>query len=46
MTFHFAESPTNVLTNPAVDPVAKIPELKICAVRVEKTEMGKRTEGG
>jgi len=36
MTFHFAESPTNILTNPAVDPVAKIPELKVCAVRVEK----------
>jgi anaerobic selenocysteine-containing dehydrogenase len=36
MTFHFTESPTNVLTNPAVDPIAKIPELKVCAVRVEK----------
>ena len=36
MTFHFAESPTNVLTNPALDPVSKIPELKVCAVRVEK----------
>jgi predicted molibdopterin-dependent oxidoreductase YjgC len=36
MTFHFAESPTNVLTNPGIDPVAKIPELKVCAVRVEK----------
>jgi predicted molibdopterin-dependent oxidoreductase YjgC len=36
MTFHFAESPTNVLTNPVVDPVAKIPEFKVCAVRVEK----------
>jgi len=36
MSFHFAESPTNMLTNPAVDPVAKIPELKVCAVRVEK----------
>ncbi len=36
MSFHFAESPTNVLTNPAVDPLAKIPELKVCAVRVEK----------
>jgi predicted molibdopterin-dependent oxidoreductase YjgC len=36
MTFHFAESPTNVLTNPALDPVAKIPEYKVCAVRVEK----------
>ena len=36
MDFHFAEGPTNVLTNPALDPVAKIPELKVCAVRVEK----------
>jgi predicted molibdopterin-dependent oxidoreductase YjgC len=37
MTFHFAESPTNMLTNPALDPIAKIPEFKVCAVRVEKT---------
>ena len=37
MSFHFAESPTNKLTNPAFDPVAKIPEFKVCAVRVEKT---------
>ena len=36
MTFHFAESPTNELTNSALDPVAKIPETKVCAVRVEK----------
>jgi len=36
MTFHFAESPTNMLTNPALDPIAKIPEYKVCAVRVEK----------
>jgi len=36
MTFHFAESPTNVVTSPALDPVAKIPEAKVCAVRVEK----------
>jgi formate dehydrogenase alpha subunit len=36
MTFHFAESPTNELTNPALDPVAKIPELKVAAVRVQK----------
>ena len=34
--FHFAESPANVLTNSAFDPVAKIPELKVCAVKVEK----------
>jgi formate dehydrogenase alpha subunit len=37
MAFHFAESPANLLTNPALDPVAKIPEYKVCAVRVEKT---------
>ena len=36
MTFHFAESPANRLTNSALDPVAKIPEFKVCAVRVEK----------
>jgi formate dehydrogenase alpha subunit len=36
MTFHFHESPTNEITNPALDPVAKIPETKVTAVRVEK----------
>jgi anaerobic selenocysteine-containing dehydrogenase len=36
MSFHFAESPVNALTNPALDPVAKIPELKVCAVNIEK----------
>jgi predicted molibdopterin-dependent oxidoreductase YjgC len=36
MTFHFAETPTNVLTNSALDPVAKIPETKVCAVQIEK----------
>jgi formate dehydrogenase alpha subunit len=33
--FHFAEAAANVLTNPALDPVAKIPEYKVAAVRVE-----------
>jgi formate dehydrogenase (NADP+) alpha subunit len=36
MTFHFPETPTNLLTNPAVDSIANTPELKVCAVRVEK----------
>jgi formate dehydrogenase alpha subunit len=36
MTFHFHESPTNEITNPALDPVAKIPETKVTAVRVAK----------
>ncbi|MCH7479125.1 MAG: formate dehydrogenase subunit alpha [SAR324 cluster bacterium] len=31
---HFWEAAANVLTNPAVDPVGKIPEFKFCAVRV------------
>ena len=34
--FHFPESPANELTLAALDPVAKIPEYKICAVRLEK----------
>jgi len=34
--FHFKEAAANVLTNPAVDPVAKIPEYKVCAVKIEK----------
>ena len=34
-TFHFPESAANFLTNPAWDPQAKIPEFKVCAVRVE-----------
>ncbi len=34
--FHFAEAAANVLTNPMVDPVAKIPEYKVAAVRIEK----------
>jgi predicted molibdopterin-dependent oxidoreductase YjgC len=36
MPFHYAESAANELTNSAFDPVAKIPEFKVCAVRVEK----------
>jgi len=36
MTFHFAESAVNLLTNDALDPVAKIPEYKVSAVRIEK----------
>lgn len=35
--FHFADSPANKLTNPVVDPKAKIPEYKACAVRIAKT---------
>jgi predicted molibdopterin-dependent oxidoreductase YjgC len=34
--FHFAESAANVLTHRALDPVAKIPEYKVCKVSVTK----------
>ncbi len=35
-SFHFPEVAINKLTNPAQDMVSKIPELKVCAVKVEK----------
>jgi predicted molibdopterin-dependent oxidoreductase YjgC len=33
--FHFGEAAANLLTNDALDPVARIPELKVCAVTIE-----------
>ncbi len=33
--FHYVEAAANALTNAALDPIAKIPEYKVCAVRVE-----------
>jgi len=41
MTFHFAESAVNLLTNDALDPVAKIPEYKVSAVKIKKMVMSK-----
>jgi predicted molibdopterin-dependent oxidoreductase YjgC len=35
MNFHFKEAAVNLLTNPALDPICKIPEYKVCAVKVE-----------
>jgi formate dehydrogenase major subunit len=34
--FHFWEAPANQLTNNALDPIAKIPEYKVCACKLEK----------
>jgi len=34
MTFHFKEAPANRLTVDALDPVAKIPEFKVCSVKI------------
>ncbi len=36
--FAFAEAPANMLTNPQLDPMGKIPEFKVCAARIEKLE--------
>ncbi len=36
MTFHFKEAAANLLTLDALDPVAKIPEFKVCAVKIQK----------
>jgi len=40
--FHFAEAAANALTNSALDPIAKIPELKVCAARVSPKEDAQR----
>lgn len=34
--FHYAEAPANRLTIAALDPISNIPELKVCAARIEK----------
>lgn len=34
--FHYKEAAANMLTNTALDPISKIPELKVCAVKIEK----------
>lgn len=33
--FHYAEAAANMLTNSSLDPAAKIPEYKVCAVNVD-----------
>ena len=38
MPFHFREGPANMLTNDVLDPIAKIPELKVCAAALSKAD--------
>ena len=38
MAFHWREAPANLLTGPAVDPLCKIPEFKVSAVKLESSE--------
>lgn len=43
--YHWAEKKSaNLLTNPALDPVSKIPEYKVCACRVMKAADGERND--
>jgi predicted molibdopterin-dependent oxidoreductase YjgC len=37
--FHFREAAANLLTNPVLDPYAKMAELKCCAVRLQAAHM-------
>ena len=37
MPFHFREGPANMLTIDALDPLAKIPEYKVCAATIKKS---------
>jgi len=37
--FHFREAAANLLTNPVLDPYAKMAELKCCAVRLEAAQV-------
>jgi hypothetical protein len=44
---HYREAAVNLLTNPALDPYAHIPEFKVCAVKVERSKVeGLRSEEG
>jgi predicted molibdopterin-dependent oxidoreductase YjgC len=36
LSFHYADVAANMLTIGALDPVAKIPELKVCAMQIKK----------
>jgi len=40
--FHYAKAAANRLTHAALDPVAKIPEYKVCAVQIEKAQQLKK----
>ena len=44
--FHYKEAAANILTNPELDPICKIPELKVCAVRIEPAKGEKSMKKG
>ncbi|MGI8496108.1 MAG: formate dehydrogenase subunit alpha [Gemmatimonadaceae bacterium] len=42
---HYREAAANLLTNPALDPYAGIPEFKVCAVRIDAVRRGAAADG-
>ncbi|MFC1820067.1 molybdopterin dinucleotide binding domain-containing protein [Thermodesulfobacteriota bacterium] len=44
MPFHWRDAPANVLTNPATDPLAKIPEYKVSSVKAILEVLERATE--
>jgi formate dehydrogenase alpha subunit len=40
LPMHYREAAANVLTNDALDPKAKTPEFKVCAVKIQKLSQG------
>jgi predicted molibdopterin-dependent oxidoreductase YjgC len=45
LPFHFIEAAANLLTLDRIDPKAKIPDFKVCAVQLTKTTAPKDREG-
>jgi formate dehydrogenase major subunit len=43
--FCYAEAAANILTNPRLDPIGKIPEFKYCAARIDTAEAARRVRG-
>ena len=45
MPFHFSETNSNIVTLGAFDPISREPNFKQCAVRIERSTVGKRAAG-
>ena len=41
---HYREAAANLLTNPALDPYAGIPEFKVCAVKLSRGARCRQTD--
>ena len=47
MPFHWGgQASANLVTNPALDPVSKMPEFKVCAVRLERGQVSVTVAAG